>query len=386
MRCPRSSIEILRSVHYLWREPEVREQYSAAISLHSHTMHSRENFGFVPRILACAAAGQALLERLEAWHQRLYAKPIPFGRAFWRPPLNPQAAYHLETSQIQSLLGLRSLVSLTDHDSIEACAELRAIGIEVPYSSEWSVPYHGTMFHIGVHNLPAEEARAFEAAMAEATAAPTRERIAELLAAFDAAKDVLLVLNHPFSCEARVPQPTHDRLLAQFLDEFGGWIHALELNGLQPAPANAAAIRLAAERAIPVISGGDRHCCEPNANLNLSNARSFAEFVNEIRSDQRSTVLFLPQYRDPIPVRYIELIWHAVRNYADFTGRARWVDRVFLERETGEIVSFETLCPNGGPAVIRGFVSTIGFLASPGMRAMLSMAMGREARLEPERP
>jgi hypothetical protein len=120
--------------------------------------------------------------------------------------------------------------------------------------------------------------------------------------------------------------------------------------------------------------------------VNLTNARSFAEFVNEIRADQRSTVLFLPQYRDPIPVRYIELIWHAVQNYPDFMGRSRWVDRVFLERETGEIVSFETLCPNGGPAAIRGFISAIGFLASPGVRAVLSRAMGREARLEPERP
>jgi hypothetical protein len=376
----------LHSVHCLWREPEAREQYSGAVSLHSHTLHSRENFSFVPRILACAFAGRMLLKRLEAWHQRLYGKPVPFGRAFWRPPLNPQAAYHLECGQIQNLLGLRSFVSITDHDSVEACAELRAIGIEVPYSTEWSVPYHGTMFHIGVHNLPAEDARAFEAAMAEVTGSPTRERITELLADLHTTNDLLLVLNHPFSCEARVPQPTHDRLLIQFLEEFGGWLHALELNGLQPAQSNAATIRLAAERGFPVISGGDRHCLEPNANLNLTNARSFVEFVNEIRADQRSTVLFMPQYRDPIPVRYIELMWHAVQNYPDFTGRSRWLDRIFLERETGEIVSFQTLCPNGGPVAIRGFVSTIGFLASPGMRTMIARAMGREANLEPERP
>src|SRR5258707_220226 len=99
------------------------------------------------------------------------------------------------SAQILNLLGLRPLVSLTDHDSLEACAELHAIGIDVPYSLEWTVPYHGTVFHIGVHNLPPDQARGFEAAMAIATASPTRESVAELLAEMHALPDVLLVLN-----------------------------------------------------------------------------------------------------------------------------------------------------------------------------------------------
>ena len=135
---------------------------------------------------------------------------------------------------------------------------------------------------------------------------------------------------------------------------------------------------------MPVISGGDRHGCEPNANLNLTNARTFDEFVHEIRVEQRSSVLFLPQYRDPIAARYVEVIWHAVRNYPDFTGRERWVDRVFFQRENGEIVTCASEWPNGGPAVIRSFISVIGFLASPGMRAMLCVAFGRARELEPE--
>jgi len=382
MRLAGNSFEVSRSVHCLWREPRAKDGYSTAVSLHSHTMHSREGLTFIPRVLRRVPLAHAALQKIEERHRRTTGKPIPFERAFWRPPLHPHAAYDLEAAQIRNLLGLRPLVSLTDHDSLEACAELDAIGIDVPYSLEWTVPYHGTVFHIGVHNLPPDQARGFEAAMAIATASPARESIAELLAEMHALPDVLLVLNHPFSCEELVERAEHVRLLAQFLREFGSWMHALELNGLQPKVNNIDTIRLAAERGTPVISGGDRHCCEPNANVNLTNAATFTEFVHEIRVEQRSSVLFLPQYRDAISVRYIEFIWHAVRNYPDFTGRLNWVDRVFFQRESGETVTCGSLWPNGGPAVIRSFISVIGFLASPGVRAMHCMAMGRVAELE----
>jgi hypothetical protein len=383
MRIAGKSLETSRSVHCLWRQPSVRDGYSTAVSLHSHTMHSREGLDFVPRVLRRVPVAHAALERLQERHRRHAGKPIPFERAFWRPPLNPRAAHGLEAAQIRNLLGLGPLVSLTDHDSLEACAELRAIGIEVPYSLEWTVPYHGTVFHIGVHNLPPDRARGLEAAMSAATAAPTSGRVAELLAEMHAMPDALLVLNHPFSCEELAERAVHVRLLTQFLGEFGGWMHALELNGMQPKVNNADTIRLAAERGIPVISGGDRHCSEPNANVNLTNARSFAEFVREIRVERRSSVLFLPQYRDPISARYIEFIWQAVRSYPEFTGRARWVDRVFLQLDSGEIVTCGSLWPNGGPAIIRSFISVIGLLASPGMRAMHCMAVGRTGNPEP---
>jgi hypothetical protein len=383
MRIARRCLDISRSVHCLWRQANVRDGYSTAVSLHSHTMHSREGLDFVPRVLRRVPLAYAALEWIEERHRRQTGKPIPFERAFWRPPLNPHAAYDLEAAQIRSLLGLRPLVSLTDHDSVEACAELHAIGIDVPYSLEWTVPYHGTVFHIGVHNLPPEQARGIETAMAAATAAPVSGRTAALLAEMHAMPDVLLVLNHPFSCEELTERAAHVRLLTRFLDEFGGWVHALELNGLQPKVNNIDTIRLAAARGVPVISGGDRHCSEPNANVNLTNARSFTEFVREIRVERLSSVLFLPQYRDPLSARYIEFIWHAVRSYPEFAGRARWVDRVFFQRDGGEIVTCGSLWPNGGPAVIRGFVSVIGFLASPGMRAMHRVAMGRPGNPEP---
>jgi hypothetical protein len=383
MRTDRKFLEISRAVHCLWREPDVSNRYATAVSLHSHTMHSREGLEFIPRALHSTPLASAALTRIETGHRRKTGKRIPFERAFWRPPLSPLAAYDLECKQIRSL-GLDALVSITDHDNLDACADLDAIGIEIPYSLEWTVPYHGTVFHIGIHNLPADDARSYESAMARVTAAPDREGITELLAAMSNIDHVLIVLNHPLSCEHRVPQAEHVRLLAQFLKEYGEWMHALELNGLQPAWDNIEVLQLSARHNMPVISGGDRHCCEPNACINLTNARTFADFIQEIRADRRSSVLFMPQYRDPIPARYIEFIWHAVREYPDFIGRERWVDRVFFERESGEIITCGSEWTNGGPAVVRAFVSVIGLLAAPGIRAMLCVAMGRVASLEPE--
>jgi hypothetical protein len=384
MRNVGKSLEISRSVHCLWREPKIGGNYSTAVSLHSHTLHSRESLDFVPRVLRRVPLAHAALQNLEKDHIRKKGKSIPFHRAFWRPPLNPRAAYELEAGQISKLLGLQPLVSITDHDNLEACAELDAIGIPVPYSTEWTVPYHATVFHIGVHNLPPDIARGFEAEMAKVTAAPTRERIAELLDAMHALPGVLLILNHPFSCEEMLPRADHILLLHQFIAEFGQWMHAYELNGLQPTINNTDTIRLAASHGVPVIAGGDRHCCEPNANLNLTNAASFAEFVDEVRVERRTSVLFMPQYRDPIPARYIEVIWHAVRSYPEFTGRKRWLDRVFLDCEDGETRSFATLWPDGGHPVIHAFVSLVGLLASPGIRAMMCMTLGRPINLEPE--
>jgi hypothetical protein len=327
----------------------------------------------------------AALQRIETEYRCKTGRPIPFERAFWRPPLNPHAAHELECEQIRGL-GLEPLVSITDHDTLRACAELEAIGTPTPYSLEWTIPYYETVFHIGIHNLPPEKACGYEAAMTSATADPTRSKVAELLAAMHAIEGVLIVLNHPFSCELRAPRVRHEAFLAQFLSDYGEWMHALELNGLQPAVDNAAVIRLAAERSMPVISGGDRHCCEPNANINLTNARTFEEFVHEIRIERRSSILFMPQYRDPIPARYIEFIWHAVREYPEFPGRERWLDRVFFHRLNGDIITCGSEWTDGGPIMVRAFVTAIGLLAKPHFRALLSMAMGRLADLEPQIP
>jgi hypothetical protein len=363
------------TVQCFWRNPAAADGFRTAVSLHSHTYHSREYMDFIPRVMSRVPA----MDRLRRWVEARYSerpdKTVRYRDAFWQPPFIPQAAFNLEAGQIRSL-GLDPLVSITDHDDLEACADLHNLGIPVPYSLEWSIPYQGSMFHIGVHNLPIGQARDLAASMARVTANPTPALIAPMFAELHALPDVLLVLNHPYSNEERVDLATHKFLLKEFLGRYRPMLHAIELNGLQPAADNRLCIKLAAELELPVISGGDRHCREPNANLNLTNATSFSEFVDEVRRGFVSNVLFMPQYRDPIPARYIEFAWHLVQNYPDFTGRERWVDRIFFKREPdGVIVPLSSIWPDGGPRFVRWCLSGLELL-TPHMRGTWRRAMG----------
>jgi hypothetical protein len=376
MRIIRRSLKLAHSVDCLWRKPAAAHGYRTAVSLHSHTVHSRESLDFIPRVLRKVRPVHALMAAACERRRAQSGHAVAFDRAFWRPPLNALAAHTLEAAQIADSLGLRPLISITDHDDLEACADLRTLGIQAPFSLEWTVPYGATIFHIGVHNLPPASARGLQAEMARYTAAPEPGLLASLLAELDRMPNVLIVLNHPFCCEFRIPREVHVVELRRFLAAHGARIHALELNGLQPASDNRATSQLAVELGFPVISGGDRHCLEPNANLNLTNAASLDEFIDEIRRDRLSRVLFLPQYREPLAARYIEFIWHAVKPYPESPGRERWLDRVYYDHETGGVQALSVLWPNGGPWALRQFIGTVGWLAQPHVRATLRLALG----------
>jgi hypothetical protein len=380
MSMPRRLPGSTGSVSCIWRNPRAAEPSATGVSLHSHTFHSREYLDSIPRIL-----GRVPPARLRRWpEQRHHCGPdesVRYHAAFWRPALNPNAAYELEAGQILSL-GLSPLVAFTDHDDLEACADMRNLVLQVPYSLEWTVPFHGTVFHIGVFNLPPIQARNLASAMALSTANPTPELLGKMFAELDALPDTLLVLNHPYFNEGQVERPARARLLVEFLRLYGSHLHAIGLNGPQPASHNRQAMQLAVELGLPVISGGDRHGREPNADLNLTNARSFAEFVHEVRYDRLSQVLFMPQYRDPIRARYIEFIWHAVEHYQDFAGRERWVHGIFY-RATDEsaILPLSGKWPSGGTSLVRWFLAWVEFLATPGMRGTLRWALGEQGEI-----
>jgi hypothetical protein len=379
MYLKRRSPDFTGTVKCLWSRPDAVRGYASGVSLHGHTLHSREFLDFIPRVFARLPFLGGVPEALSRRRQRRSGLSISFRRAFWRPPLHARAAYDLEAAQIHQTLELAPMVALTDHDDLEACADLHAIGIAVPYALEWTVPFEGTVFHLGIYNLPPEHAGSLAAAMACYTSQPAPQLLREMLAELDALPDVLIVLNHPLCCDLRLDRAAHAALLQQFLRLHGARLHALELNGLQPASDNREVVRMAAEVGLPVISGGDRHCLEPNANVNLTNAASFAEFVHEVRRDCLSCVLFLPQYRDALATRYIEFISQAVQTYPVLIGRERWSDRVFYDHERDGLQSLSTMWPEGAPMLIRGFVSALGFLAT--RRATLRMAFGQQGEI-----
>ena len=340
-------------------------------------MYSEECLSFLPSYLKHIPG----ISQLVSGYQR--RDSVDFARAYWTPPLAPAAALRLEQEQI-ARLGLRPIVSLTDHDSIEAPISLQLTGSReaVPVSVEWTVPYQRAILHIGIHNLPASEARSWMSVMAEYTAAPREDRLRAILNALSSIPEILIVLNHPFWLEEGVEEPDRraavDRLLHQCVECF----HAFELNGTRKWHENAATIELARQYSRPVISGGDRHACEPAACLNLTNAKSFGEFASEVKAGQ-SRVLFMPHYREPMVLRILETAWQILRPYPEYRGRERWTDRVFYRNAEGVAQPLSTVWKDTVPWIVRAATGMLQLCAIPGVRPALRLLLSSRAELLP---
>jgi hypothetical protein len=352
------------------------KSWRTAVSLHSHTMHSREYLTRFPEYFSKIPIASTIIER-EVGRLHLYKhKNVDFRRVYWTPPLSAREAYHLEADQIEKKLGLAPLVSLTDHDNVEAGLHLTMLPetVNVPVSVEWSAPFDGTVFHLGVHNLPPSQANSWMEQFLRYTSKPNKKRLRSLLQELNSDPSVLLVLNHPYWSAEGVAPDAHRLYLTAFLSEFSGLFHALEINGLRSKKENRAVLALAEEFNLPVISGGDRHGCEPNAILNLTNARSFIEFVQEIRVERRSEVLLMPQFFDVLQLRLLDSAWHALCDAPGEFGRRHWMARVFMEDDQGVPQPLSQLAGTNFHRFVDRFRFIMALLASPRMRPALRLA------------
>jgi len=371
------------SLHFLWKDRSAPRGYPTAVSLHGHTHHSWENLRFLSAFKLPLPLIPAVL-RVASWqHRRATGRDMALARVLWTPPLAPDEAYRVEARQIANL-GLRPIVSLTDHDDIESGFTLRRrpMAPAPPISVEWTVPFGGTFFHFGLHNLPATEARAMAADLHGYTAQPDPARLAGLLEMLHAREDLLVVLNHPLWDEADIGARDHRITLNRLLSGYGRWIHAIELNGLRSWNENTAALDLARAWQLPAISGGDRHGLEPNANLNLTHAATFSQFVAEIRQDRLSTILFMPQYRETLGMRWFETVKDIVRCHPE-AQRPRWVDRFFYACEDGVTRPIAELWPDEGPALLRSVFAMLRLAESQSLRAALRWTVPDPAEMMP---
>jgi hypothetical protein len=359
-------------VHFAWQSHGLGARFHTGVSLHSHTMHSREMLDFVPRILKGVPLLRAILSSEERRYTLRHGRPPDYKSAYWTPPLAEREAYVLERRQIEDL-GLDPLVSLSDHDNIDAAMHLHLLKAfrEAPVSVEWTVPYGPSFFHLGVHNLAPGEARAWMSALTEFTAQPRDGRLAELLAALNACPQVLVVLNHPFWDEKGIGPAAHRLLLEDLLGRHGQWMHALEFNGMRPWLENREVLQLARDWNQCVISGGDRHCAHANTVLNLTNTQSMDEFVEEVRRDRLSDVLVLKEYRESYHVRFAEAIWDIVRDYPEHLGRVHWTDRVFYREDDGRYMPMSHAWAEDAPGAVRVCRLAVRLLGSEQLRATL---------------
>jgi len=374
------------TISYLWRDRKASEGFRSGVSLHSHTNQSHETLDFLANFGNQYPWMRPLLTRLEQRSERMHGVRVDYAASYWTPPMTPRLAFDLETKQIEKL-NLTPMVSITDHDNIKAPMLLRTVASarQIPVSVEWTAPYGTQSFHLGIHNLPSAKANEWIATLADYTADPSDERLTEILRALHDEPNVLVVFNHPLWDLYLIGREKHQVLVNEFLLKNGNYLHALELNGLRNWDENRAVRRLAEQWNMLLISGGDRHGVEPNANLNLTHAASFTEFVHEIRREKKSDLLFMPQYAEPWKHRILRSTIDAIRHYPEFPqGSRTWDERVYHPDAQGMVRPLSELWPNGAPpramSWMLGMVQLMGSApVSSGLR--IAWSESRQLRL-----
>jgi hypothetical protein len=334
---------------------DIDATFRTGVSLHGHTTHSSENLGFIGKFLNEHCFLRSWIQKQARRIERESGIGLDFNRAYWTPPLTAKLAHILEAQQIEAI-GLRPMVSLSDHDNIEAAKALRFVrGLEsAPISVEWTVPFGKAVFHIGVHNMPSDIANHLTSILNEISANADERQIANVIAEMQSVPSLLLVFNHPVWNLNRIPEDVFEHDLKRFLQGAGRDLHAFELNGMRGHRENQRVIQLAAEWNRVLVSGGDRHGCEPNAILNLTNATEFSEFVEEVRNKKRSTLLVMSQYDTPLKWRFFRDLSDVICEYpAHPEGQRKWDERTFHPNLSGEIVCLKELWPKGSPAFFK---------------------------------
>ncbi len=147
--------------------------------------------------------------------------------------------------------------------------------------------------------------------------------------------DTLIVLNHPLIDQGRIGHAMHVSAVDDFLSHHPGLVHALEINALQSWTVNKRVVAIGERFGLPLISGGDRHGIEPNGAINLTAAADFGGFAREIREEKKSDILFMPQFRDPLSLRYLRNAEVIMGYYPELGDRSHWYDRVFYQCPDG---------------------------------------------------
>lgn len=367
-----------KTLRFLKKGETLMSEATTGISLHCHTLHSKELLDFVPYYAERIPVVSQLWRRSMKRRQENNGAIPDFKAGYWEPPLNAEAVVRSESDHLAGL-GLASIVSITDHDSIKAGLELSETG--APISMEWTVPFRGAFFHVGVHNLPPSGAREIADLLLAYTFAagyPDENRLLALLEMLGKYENVLVVLNHPIWDIEMIGQIAHERALAEFLSIYKNHFHALEVNGFRAWSENQMVVDLAADLGLPVVSGGDRHCCRPNTVINITDAASFADFVYEIRVERRSRVAVMPEYHVPLPSRQLASIRQILFDSSRYgEDRTLWSDRVFLDSGDGRgIISLTKQWNGRRPFWTHLAIAAVGVLGHPAMRPFIAAAVG----------
>lgn len=381
MNLKKTRVRILHSAEKL------SQKAASGVSLHCHTEHSREMLDFVPHYAAKLPIINFFWQRERKKYQEREGKEINFSTGFWSPPLTAQEVYDLEKKQINEA-GLDALVSLSDHDSIAANLKVneQTENAKAPISLEWTVPFEYGFFHVGVHNLPKNRADELTQILLDYTFNKenhTGAKLNEVFALLNSIPQILIVLNHPLWDIEIVGKEKHRILLDSFIKQHGRWIHAFEINGFRKWSENKAVIEMAEALNYPVVTGGDRHGCQPNTVINLTNSKTFDEFADEVRDGKPTEIVFMPEYKQPLQSRQLQSFSEILRHYPEFPeGRKKWFDRVHFDVGDGHgLRPLSVHWIYGGPAWLRAAIWTLGVFGSPKARPIFSLTRKKQDRV-----
>ena len=375
-------------LHILHEPKDLSKQAKTGVSLHCHTENSKEMLDFVPSYAEKIPIVAYFWHRERRSHIARRGKDIEFAGSYWSPPMSASEVFESEKKQMNEA-GLEAITSITDHDCIDSNLQINehTPNAQAPISMEWTVPFECGFFHVGVHNLPTDRAVELTKTLLDFTFNKENhrtEKLDEVFALLHSLPEVLIVLNHPLWDIEMVGKEIHARLLKNFLKDHGRWMHALEINGFRKWSENKAVIELAEAMDLPIVTGGDRHGCQPNTVINLTNGKTFAEFVEEIRVDRRSEVALMAEYKEPLHSRQLQSFSEILGNYpASPEGRRLWIDRVFYDYNGDglEKLSVHEDWRNGGPKWLQWATWTLGISGSPRLRPLFRRAMKARDRV-----
>ena len=132
------------------------------------------------------------------------------------------------------------------------------------------------------------------------------------------------------------------------------------------------------------MTGGDRHGCKPNTVINITNASTFAEFADEIRTDKHSEIVLTPAYEQPLHSRQLESFAEILSHYPHFREeRRRWFQRVHFDNGDGAgarpLSDYGWI--RGGPLWLRIAVWVLGVSGIPTMRPIFRAVRKKSYRL-----
>src|SRR5215510_6738519 len=81
-----------------------QRRFQSAVSLHCHTLHSREGLGIIPHHASRLPVLGALIRYEMARYRSMNGRDVDFEGSYWTPPVSPRVVFESERDRIENSL------------------------------------------------------------------------------------------------------------------------------------------------------------------------------------------------------------------------------------------------------------------------------------------